>query len=118
MERLARNEFLGNLPFEFNAMGTILGHGFHPLKAWRSRSIPNLQDVHRQGRTRWVSFKPALTAAIGPCLGATLPSQSHIMDTLIPFSAAPAVAVERNCPWKRLSRARNPGPPANAPGPI
>jgi hypothetical protein len=24
MERLARNEFLGNLPFEFNAMGTML----------------------------------------------------------------------------------------------
>jgi hypothetical protein len=25
--------------------------GFHPLKARRSQSIPNLQDVHRQGRT-------------------------------------------------------------------
>jgi hypothetical protein len=25
--------------------------GFHPLKARESRSIPNLQDVHRQGRT-------------------------------------------------------------------
>ena len=47
-----------------------------------------------------------------------LPSQSHIMDTLISFSAAPALAAERNCPWKRLSGARDPGPPANAPGPI
>ena len=51
VERLARNEFLGDLPFEFDAMGTMLGHGFHPLKARRFRSIPNLQDVHRQGRT-------------------------------------------------------------------
>jgi hypothetical protein len=26
VERLARNEFLGNPPFEFDAMGTVLGH--------------------------------------------------------------------------------------------
>jgi hypothetical protein len=26
VERLARNEFLGNLPFEFDAAGTVLGH--------------------------------------------------------------------------------------------
>ena len=26
VERLARNEFLGDLPFEFDAMGTALGH--------------------------------------------------------------------------------------------
>jgi hypothetical protein len=45
------NEFLGDLPFQFGAIGTMLGHGFHPLKARRSRSIPNPQDVHRQGRT-------------------------------------------------------------------
>ena len=51
VERLAGNEFLGDLPFEFDAMGPVLGHGFHPLKAQHSRSIPNLQDVHRQGRT-------------------------------------------------------------------
>src|SRR5580693_6297973 len=31
-------------------MGAVLGHGFHPLKARQSRSIPNLQTVHRQGR--------------------------------------------------------------------
>jgi hypothetical protein len=51
VERLAGEEFLGNLPFEFDAVGTVLGHSFHPLKARQSRSIPNLQDVHRQGRT-------------------------------------------------------------------
>jgi hypothetical protein len=51
VERRAHNEFLGDLPFKFDAMGTMLGHGFHPLKARRSRSNPNLQDVHRQGRT-------------------------------------------------------------------
>jgi hypothetical protein len=33
VKRLARNEFLGDLPFEFDATGTVLGHGFHPLKA-------------------------------------------------------------------------------------
>jgi hypothetical protein len=32
-------------------MGAVLGHGFHPLKARQPRSIPNLQSVHRQGRT-------------------------------------------------------------------
>jgi hypothetical protein len=26
VERLARNEFLGNLPFEFDAVGTMLDH--------------------------------------------------------------------------------------------
>jgi hypothetical protein len=37
---------LGDLSFEFNAMGTLSGHGFHPLKA-RLWSIPFPQDVHR-----------------------------------------------------------------------
>ena len=32
-------------------MGAVLGHGFHPLKARQPSSIPNLQSVHRQGRT-------------------------------------------------------------------
>jgi hypothetical protein len=32
-------------------VGTVFGHGFHPLKARQPRSIPNLQSVHRQGRT-------------------------------------------------------------------
>ena len=51
MERLACNEVLGDLPFELDAVGAVLGHGFHPLKARQLRSIPNLQPVHRQGRT-------------------------------------------------------------------
>jgi hypothetical protein len=34
----------------------VPGHGFHPLKARQSRSIPNLQDVHRQGRTPAQTF--------------------------------------------------------------
>jgi hypothetical protein len=33
MERLACNEVLGDLPFELDAVGAVLGHGFHPLKA-------------------------------------------------------------------------------------
>jgi hypothetical protein len=40
--RLARDELLSDLPFEFDAVGAVLGHGLHPLKARRSRSIPNL----------------------------------------------------------------------------
>jgi len=47
VKRFARNEFLGDLSFEFDAMGTVPGHGFHPLKAQQSWSIPNLQDAHR-----------------------------------------------------------------------
>ena len=50
VECLARNEVLGDLSFELDAMGAVLGHGFHPLKARQRRSIPNLQTVHRQGR--------------------------------------------------------------------
>jgi hypothetical protein len=42
VERLARHKFLGDLPFKLNAMGTVPGHGFHPLKARQPRSIPNL----------------------------------------------------------------------------
>src|SRR6516165_8967080 len=47
VKRFARDEFLGDLSFEFDAMGTVPGHGFHPLKARQSWSIPNPQDVHR-----------------------------------------------------------------------
>ncbi|MGO9849557.1 MAG: hypothetical protein ACLPKT_24010 [Methylocella sp.] len=30
LSRLARNEVLGNLPFELDAVGAVLGDGFHP----------------------------------------------------------------------------------------
>ena len=39
VKRFARNEFLGDLSLEFDAMGTV--------PAQQSWSIPNLQDVHR-----------------------------------------------------------------------
>src|SRR5580700_10082342 len=51
VECLASEEFLGNLPLEVDAVGTVPGHGFHPLKARLSWSIPNPQDVHLLGRT-------------------------------------------------------------------
>ena len=51
VKRFARDKFLGDLPFELDAVGAVLGHGFHPLKARQLRSIHNLQSVHRQGRT-------------------------------------------------------------------
>ena len=60
VEGFARNEVQGDLSFELDAMGTVLGHGFHPLKARQRRSIPNLQAVHRQGRI------PHNNPALGP----------------------------------------------------
>jgi len=39
MQRLAGDELLRNLPLERGAMGAMLGHGFHPLKAQHRRSI-------------------------------------------------------------------------------
>ena len=48
---LASEIFLSNLSLELNTVGSVLGHGFHPLKAQRSRSIPNAQPVHAKGCT-------------------------------------------------------------------
>jgi hypothetical protein len=33
VERFARSELLCNLPFEFDAVRAVFGHGFHHLKA-------------------------------------------------------------------------------------
>jgi hypothetical protein len=43
----------------------VLGHGFHPLKARQSRSIPNLQTVHRQGR---IPRRQRLKTVVDPSL--------------------------------------------------
>src|SRR5262249_1625826 len=51
MQGLACNVFLSDLTLEFDAVGVVLGHGFHPWKARRPRSIPNPRPVHRHGRT-------------------------------------------------------------------
>src|SRR5262249_41185125 len=51
MQGLARNVFQGDLTLEFDAVGAVLGHGFHPWKPGKFQSIPNLQSVHRLGRT-------------------------------------------------------------------
>ena len=45
VERLACPKFLGDLPFELDAMGTVLGHGFHPLGARPSRRRSKSTDV-------------------------------------------------------------------------
>ena len=39
---LASEIFLSNLSLELNTVGSVLGHGFHPLKAQRSRSIDGM----------------------------------------------------------------------------
>src|SRR5260221_4741717 len=51
MQRLAGDELLRDLPFERDAGGTMLGHGFHPLKAQHQWSIQTLHPVHPEGRT-------------------------------------------------------------------
>src|SRR5262249_38032682 len=51
MQGLARNVFQGDLTLEFDAVGAVLGHGCHPWRPGRFRSIPNLQSVHRLGCT-------------------------------------------------------------------
>jgi hypothetical protein len=40
-----------NLPLERGAVGTMLGHGFHPLKAQHPWSIQKPHSVHPEGRT-------------------------------------------------------------------
>jgi hypothetical protein len=54
-----RNHLQLDLPLKLNAMGTVFGHGFHPLKTRQFWSIPNLQSVHRQGR---IPITPAAVA--------------------------------------------------------
>jgi len=66
MQRLAGDEFLRNLPsplrttfsflvvtmaLERGAVGTMLGHGLHPLKAMHRWSIETFHSVHPEGRT-------------------------------------------------------------------
>src|SRR5271155_3089506 len=51
MQRLAADELLRYLSFECGAVGTVLSHGFHPLKARHRWSIPNPSPVHPEGRT-------------------------------------------------------------------
>jgi hypothetical protein len=65
VECFASNEVQGDLSFELDAMGAVLGHGFHPLKARQSRSIPNLQTVHRQGR---IPRRQRLKTVVDPSL--------------------------------------------------
>jgi hypothetical protein len=49
--------FLGDLTLKFDAVGAVLGHGFHH---WKHRQVPlpNLQSVHRLGRTPDNSARP------------------------------------------------------------
>jgi hypothetical protein len=45
----AGDELLRNLPLERGAMGTMLGHGLHPLKAQHRWSIDTFLPVHHRG---------------------------------------------------------------------
>ena len=40
MQGLSGNKPLRHLTLEHDAVGTVLGHGFHPLKAQQIRSNP------------------------------------------------------------------------------
>src|SRR5208282_5602001 len=54
MERLTGDELLRHLALKRGAVRTMLGHGFHPLKAQHRWSIPNRLRVHPQGRTPFI----------------------------------------------------------------
>ena len=51
VQGLSGNELLCDLPFELDAVGTLSGHGFHPLKAQLTLSTHEPQLVRPQGRT-------------------------------------------------------------------
>jgi hypothetical protein len=51
VQALPGNELLRDLPLELNAVGTLSGHGFHPLKAQLTLSNHYPQPVRPQGRT-------------------------------------------------------------------
>src|SRR5499433_4190087 len=68
MQGLAPNVFLGDLTLEFDAVGAVLGHGFHPWKPGKFRSIPNLQSVHRLGCTpSEKEICPSTSLKLDPC---------------------------------------------------
>src|SRR5882757_8940456 len=51
VQGLSGNELLCDLPFELDAVGTLSGHCFHPLKAQLTLSTHEPQLVRPQGRT-------------------------------------------------------------------
>ena len=52
IQGLSGNELLCDLPFELDAVGTLSGHGFHPLKAQLTLSkLTSLNLSWPQGRT-------------------------------------------------------------------
>src|SRR5262249_22265669 len=57
MQGLARNVFLGDLTLEFDAVGAVLSHGFHPGSPASSGQFPtcNLSTVWG-ALHRWVNF--------------------------------------------------------------
>ena len=57
VQALPGNEFLRDLPLELNAVGTLSGHGFHPLKA----QLTKLSGA-RGALQWWVKFGRRLTA--------------------------------------------------------
>ena len=50
MEGLVRKAFLDSPTREPAAVGSVLGHSFHPQNARRPRSTSNLRPVYSQGR--------------------------------------------------------------------
>jgi hypothetical protein len=105
VERHAHNEFLGDLPFVFDAMGTVPGYGFPPLKA--RQSISNLQDVHRKGALHFADNSTPrqnvpMTAATMPawCRGARDAPGDEVGESEFPFK--PSNAQSSMGSWRRL----------------
>ena len=70
MKGLAGEELLRNLTLELDAVGAVLGHGFHPLKARHTRSIPCASPVRARGRT------PEQRSGLSPAVVALRPQMA------------------------------------------
>src|SRR5271170_2478017 len=85
MQRLAGDELLCNLSLERGAVGTMLGHGFHPLKAQHRWSIPNPLPVHPQGRTP-AYVLPSILLAVA--LGQFCTKEGQGLKQIVPNAVA------------------------------
>jgi hypothetical protein len=55
VQRLTGDEFLGNLPLERDAMGTMLGHGFYLQKPDKRGQIYRLKVSTRRGALHYIA---------------------------------------------------------------
>src|SRR6516162_7817745 len=105
MQSLACNVFLSDQTLEFDAVGVVPGHGFHPWKARRPRSIPTHDPVHRQGRTPPPGAIASATNGQTPTHVEKIPRRRSTGSTGPPPSDrnSPAISSVGNGGWPGLS---------------